>query len=136
MKEILFRGKRTDNGEWVYGVPIQYSNGTVVMCKESQRNENVVPETVGQYTGITDYNDKKIFDGDLVRLHYFFTNWDPSTLGRFEGEKTILARISINEYGVCFDGEGEHGFLFNYIEEPTEELEIIGNIYDGLEREE
>lgn len=70
MREILFRGKQIINGDWVEGnllVPNLSNRDTqILMSTDTYRIRNVLPSTVGQYTGLTDKNGKKIFEGDII----------------------------------------------------------------------
>lgn len=71
MREIFFRGKRIDNGEWVYGsLSLEYFKecGCVMISPTSDTIFKVVPESVGEYSGLRDKNGKRIFEGDIVEF--------------------------------------------------------------------
>lgn len=127
MRDIEFRGKRTDDGEWVYGVPAKDGRGEMVMvenifeCEEYNcRGANclyVDENTVGQYIGLTDRNGINIFEGDIVKRVWF-------------------GKMSI--YQIVYDNDltsfiGQAGVRFTTFDYGSTEFEVIGNIYDNPE---
>ena len=110
MREILFRGKRIDNGEWVYGDLVHIGNKSYI-------THCVDPDTVGQYTGLT-ANGDRIFEGDIVKGFYKPT--DKLVCGSVKYENH-LARMLILNRGVCAGLSHCH------------HVEVIGNIHDNPE---
>lgn len=122
MREILFRGKCTDNGEWVQGYLCCYGwtgkekDYIIPDYASALYTAEIDPETVGQYTGLTDVNGNKIFEGDIV--------WDSDDedYGKVEWDND-MAKFIITCYTFTVDFDSVYG----------EELEIVGNVYDNPE---
>lgn len=76
MREILFRGKAKNSGEWVYGFYTCVDELCFITLSQTYIDKvEVDPKTVGQYIGINDRNGKKIFEGDLIMdMHHSYRN--------------------------------------------------------------
>ena len=71
---IKFRGKRIDNNEWIYGSLIVYENDIVsIMTGNFTPSKYVIPETVGQFTGLHDRNGTMIYEGDIVTSDFGYS---------------------------------------------------------------
>lgn len=122
MREILFRGKRKDTGEWAEGNlrTYEYENGRTAyyIHRWYQFLHEVVPETVGQYTGMTDKNGMRVFEGDILTGAWntkIVVYYDECYVQFRVREATPRAR----ENAIDYYNNGK--------------LEIIGNIYDNPE---
>ena len=124
----ICKGKRKDNGEWVEGDLIQWKNGNMQIClgvglnKEQKTLVDIIPETVGQCTGLKDKNGKLIFEGDVVK------DKDSGLFG-----KVVFATSA--------DGfNGMTGFMVDDVDDGLQNyngfwhlVEVIGNIHDNPE---
>lgn len=136
MREILFRGKRVDNGEWVYGSYWHYSCSNthqhLVFNDDVSVWVSVDPNTVGQFTGLTDRNGVKIFEGDILRVtdeHKEYITFVRCV------DNTLCVDIFVDNTGVLeFDYDYTAiGFAEGFWKNQSCKVEIIGNIHDNPE---
>jgi hypothetical protein len=136
MREIKFRGKRKDNGQWLEGCLVSVTPEEafilVGITGHIKRDDyecymlEVVPETVGQYTGLKDKNGKEIYEGDVYRSEHGPENYQVMFIsGAFVGGKS---EVSCMPLGWLPDDEGEE-----MIEESSKWIIVVGNIHDNPE---
>ena len=118
-REILFRGKRKDNGEWIYGDLRQWSETSMGICdRDLKHTFPVRPETVGQFTGTTDKTGAPLYEGDIVT---------------FSGLTRFTVEYSTCRMGFYFSRLPNGGCIPGFTMAAWEHLEIIGNIHDNPE---
>lgn len=147
MREILFRGKLISTGEWSEGNVYISKHGVCVITPDETpvgKYGQVDPETVGQYTGLTDKNGKKIFEGDILSVNV--REYEETEDNVFGSRKGITGRkiktVWTVEYKERFSqGNGFYAYGTNrrfntFLSSSTlvnVDAEIIGNIHDNPE---
>lgn len=132
-REVKFRGKRVDNGEWVYGSllisepqekslePLHY-----FICPLDKGYHRVIPETIGQYTGLHDKNGKEVYEGDIIQFN------DGIVINKSNTHKSAVKWV--DELG----GFYIHADCIGYYQvNPSQckmyHFEVIGNVFEDPE---
>lgn len=118
MREIKFRGKRVDSGDFIYGIPINpYGKQWAMWIRDKAYPVGIDPATIGQYTGLKDKNGREIFEGDVVQAY--------------------IGKHRHGKYEIHYIGRS-----FCMAQEPDDtemdcvwfcDFEVIGNIHDAPE---
>ena len=114
MRDILFRGKRQDNHKWVRGY-FRLVCGCSLIVEENTTDclgVAVIPDTVGQFTGLFDENNKKVFESDIVIIEF--------------AETTIKGVVCYKEASFYISTNDELWEIDNYCY-----IKVLGNIYDN-----
>jgi hypothetical protein len=121
MREILFRAKTVCDGDWIYGGITWNPSKNEVFIHTKWDEGKVIPETVGQYTGLQDKNGTKIFEGDIVETKY--GRWGQVIwFSSPRGQRWNLIPL-----------EDKHKCPDDYDLWAPKNLEVIGNIHDNFE---
>jgi uncharacterized phage protein (TIGR01671 family) len=132
MREIIFRGKlkdailtrKKDAGDWVYGGFTPDAIGSPRITEKEGEGllfHNIIPETVGQYTGLNDKNGVKIFERDIIRV------------SDYELDDTRYRNFAVVFTDGAYRLKGHDGYLIFISVFYQRHIEIIGNIYDNPE---
>lgn len=145
MREILFRGKainrikgreyRTSykNGDWVYGLVTEMYDDRFPNLPATMRNTDGVSnidvdyKSIGQYTGLTDKNGKKIFEGDIIKQINSYDKLEMTGFVRFSKSSQFVISHTYTEKENCYKRGKKKAFAIKT------NCEIIGNIYDNPE---
>ena len=120
MREIIFRGKSVTDGRWVFGDLSNYGDYRAITTTRGFSiidSCEVIPETIGQYTGLTDKNGKRVFEADIVKVYDVYCN------------ETVVGVVEFcdGSFRICDTDFTSYYRWMDY------EVEVIGNIYDNPE---
>lgn len=162
MREILFRGKQVGNGQWVLGYyyKAKHYRSDTELCdyitiphpdipNEISDHIMVIPETVGQYTGLTDKNGTKIFEGDIVQYLTDYAFFDCQSIvkfgeykqdgssGEYGASDCIGCYVEVDNF-TCPDWSDDPNDFEEFLKqqnilEVANKCEVIGNIHDNPE---
>lgn len=129
MRTIKFRGKRVNGGEWVSCMTISHGTIKRKMYKvffevEPDKWVGVIPETVGQFTGKTDKNDREIYENDIIRVHSSKEDRDFNIVIKWSNDAMAFMACYVD------GNQSPFSWFSNLL--PCE-LEVIGNVFDNPE---
>lgn len=126
-RQILFRGKRLDKNEWVYGYYVLNNKGSFIETMNLEEDYDIInsvdSSTVGQYIGLNDKLDNKIFEGDIVDVK-FFEDYLKRYICIFKNSSFVLYRDVGSSKEIC---------SFSSVCSCGAEYTVVGNIYDKRE---
>lgn len=140
MKGIIFRGKSIDTGEWVYGdvyatseTPMIIRNG---IASEWDNFIAVDKDTIGQYVGLNDIKDNKIFRGDICKFiinHGYIEEISSGQIFYEDCGWSITNKATSLENSMCSIGLGSFVNGWSGEKSPPSVIEVIGNVWDNPE---
>lgn len=141
MREIKFRGKRKDNGEWVYGY---LTCNIPLIFNDKLGSYTVYESTVGQYTGLKDKNGKEIYEGDKISLHQFLfdgSEYENELTGEVIYDNELccfsldhIRHKEVKKYMGYDEEERVKVPMFNFYGLHDESWEALSTIYDSEEQ--